>query len=121
MKNLKIEAEKGFRRTLFEPELVDPNLEINFVNDAEGAVKKSQCQLLASQFNRKGNSLNYAMHASKEPGVTHTADLTIFCCNCRVFCSPSMDRTEIQSMESARPKVWIETMDKEATFCASCL
>ena len=35
MKNLKIEAEKGFRRTLFEPELVDPNLEINFVKDAE--------------------------------------------------------------------------------------
>jgi hypothetical protein len=32
-KNLKIEAEKGFRRTLFEPELVDPNKEINFVND----------------------------------------------------------------------------------------
>ena len=39
MKNLKIEAEKGFRRTLFEPELVDPNLEINFVNGAEAAVK----------------------------------------------------------------------------------
>jgi hypothetical protein len=38
-KNLKIEAEKGFRRTLFEPELVDPNLEINFVNDAEAALK----------------------------------------------------------------------------------
>jgi len=33
MKNLKIEAEKGFRRTLFEPELVDPNMEINFVKD----------------------------------------------------------------------------------------
>ena len=32
-KNLKIEAEKGFRRTLFEPELVDPNMEINFVKD----------------------------------------------------------------------------------------
>jgi len=32
IKNLKVEAEKGFRRTLFEPELVDPNLEINFVN-----------------------------------------------------------------------------------------
>jgi len=30
IKNLKIVAEKGFRRTLFEPELVDPNLEINF-------------------------------------------------------------------------------------------
>lgn len=29
-KNLKAEAEKGFRRTLFEPELVDPNVEINF-------------------------------------------------------------------------------------------
>jgi len=35
MKNLKIEAEKGFRRTLFEPELVDPNVEINFVKDLE--------------------------------------------------------------------------------------
>jgi hypothetical protein len=35
MKNLKIEAEKGFRRTLFEPELVDPNMEINFVKDTE--------------------------------------------------------------------------------------
>ena len=31
IKNLKIVAEKGFRRTLFEPELVDPNSEINFV------------------------------------------------------------------------------------------
>lgn len=32
IKNLKIVAEKGFRRTLFEPELVDPNSEINFDN-----------------------------------------------------------------------------------------
>lgn len=32
---MKIEAEKGFRRTLFEPELVGPNLEINFVNGEE--------------------------------------------------------------------------------------
>jgi len=32
---LKIEAEKGFRRTLFEPEIVGPNLEINFVNGEE--------------------------------------------------------------------------------------
>jgi hypothetical protein len=31
------------------------------------------------------------MHVSKEPGVTQTADLTIFCYNCRVFCSPSME------------------------------
>jgi len=31
-----IEAEKGFRRTLFEPELVDPNLEINFDDRSEG-------------------------------------------------------------------------------------
>jgi len=60
------------------------------------------------------------MHVSKEPGVTHTTDLTIFRYNCRVFCSPSME-AEIQSMESARPKVWIETMDKEATSCASYL
>ena len=35
IKNLKIEAEKGFRRTLFEPELVDPNMEINFVKDSK--------------------------------------------------------------------------------------
>lgn len=35
IENLKIEAEKGFRRTLFEPELVGPNLEINFVNGEE--------------------------------------------------------------------------------------
>jgi len=33
VKNLKIEAEKGFKRTLFELELVDPDLEINFVKD----------------------------------------------------------------------------------------
>jgi hypothetical protein len=37
MKNLKIEAEKGFRRTLFEPELVDPNVEINFVKNSMGS------------------------------------------------------------------------------------
>jgi len=37
IKNLKIEAEKGFRRTLFEPELVDPNLEINFENRFKGS------------------------------------------------------------------------------------
>jgi hypothetical protein len=35
LKKLKIEAEKGFRRTLFEPELVDPNTEINFDKDSE--------------------------------------------------------------------------------------
>jgi hypothetical protein len=41
IKNLKIEAEKGFRRTLFEPELVDPNMEINFVKDTEGLFLRS--------------------------------------------------------------------------------
>jgi hypothetical protein len=30
MKNLRIEVEKGFRWTMFGPELVDPNVEINF-------------------------------------------------------------------------------------------
>jgi hypothetical protein len=38
IKNLKIEAEKGFRRTLFEPELVDPNMEINFVKSSMAAM-----------------------------------------------------------------------------------
>jgi len=37
IKNLKIEAEKGFRRTLFEPELVGPNVEINFGNSSMGS------------------------------------------------------------------------------------
>jgi len=40
IKNLKVEAEKGFRRTLFDPELVDPNLEINFVNRFKGEVSR---------------------------------------------------------------------------------
>jgi hypothetical protein len=44
IKNLKIEVEKGFRRTLFEPELVDPNKEINFVNDLKRVTKDySKC------------------------------------------------------------------------------
>jgi len=34
MKNLKIEVEKGFRWTMFGPELVGPNVEINFKNYA---------------------------------------------------------------------------------------
>jgi len=37
IKNLKVEAEKGFRRTLFGPELVDPKMEINFVKDSGGS------------------------------------------------------------------------------------
>jgi hypothetical protein len=89
MKNLKIEAEKGFRRTLFEPELVDPNMEINFVKDSEGSYRL-QVQLWVS-IHRKGNSLNYTIHVNKEPGVTHDADLTTFSCNWRVFFSPSME------------------------------
>jgi hypothetical protein len=36
MKNLKIEVEKGFRWTMFEPELVDPNVKINFDNELNG-------------------------------------------------------------------------------------
>jgi hypothetical protein len=45
---LKFVAVYGFRRTLFEPELVGPNLEINFVNGEEAgpvfkiAVKKQK-------------------------------------------------------------------------------
>jgi hypothetical protein len=38
IKNLKVEAEKGFRRTLFGPELVDPKMEINFVKDSGGSL-----------------------------------------------------------------------------------
>ena len=44
IENLKIEAEKGFRRTLIDPELVDPNLEINFVK-ALGGVREDQGDL----------------------------------------------------------------------------
>lgn len=32
MKNLKTDVEKGFKRTMFELELVDPNGQINFEN-----------------------------------------------------------------------------------------
>jgi len=39
MKLLRIEVEKGFRRTLFEPELVGPNVQINFVNGSRWASK----------------------------------------------------------------------------------
>jgi hypothetical protein len=44
IENLKIEAEKGFRRTLIDPELVDPNLEINFVK-ALGGTREGQGDL----------------------------------------------------------------------------
>ena len=53
MKNLKIEAEKGFRRTLFEPELVDPNVEINFVKDPEGSGASQGKFNFASQFTER--------------------------------------------------------------------
>ena len=83
IKNLKIEAEKGFRRTLFEPELVDPNMEINFVKSIMAAM---QFQHYTS-VHRKGNNLNYIIRAHKETRVTYEAVLTIFSYNCRVFCS----------------------------------
>jgi len=53
MKNLKIEAEKGFRRTLFEPELVDPNVEINFVKDSEGCGATRGKFIFESQFTER--------------------------------------------------------------------
>jgi len=39
------------------------------------------------------------MHVSKESGVTHTTDLTIFRYNCRVFCSPSMEKQKFSPMK----------------------
>ena len=88
MKNLKIEAEKGFRRTLFEPELVDPNMEINFVKGLEASHRAGRCTL--TRIHRKGNILNYNIHVDKESEVTHGADLTMFSYNRRVICSPLM-------------------------------
>jgi len=41
MKNLRIEVEKGFRWTMFGPELVDPNSEINFDDILDGYRKNS--------------------------------------------------------------------------------
>jgi len=91
MKNLKIEAEKGFRRTLFEPELVDPNVEINFVKDSEGWEARADWRVqLRISIHRKGNNLNYIIHVNKESGATHDVDLTMFSYDWRVFCSPSM-------------------------------
>jgi hypothetical protein len=54
IKNFKIEAEKGFRRTLFEPELVDPNVEINFVKDSEGSGRDTRGKFIfESQFTER--------------------------------------------------------------------
>lgn len=86
MKNLKIEAEKGFRRTLFEPELVDPNVQINFDYDIEGFLEVIDNSI--STLHRKGNSLNYTEHVDKESEVTHSADLTMSPYNWRVIYSP---------------------------------
>ena len=88
MKNLKIEAEKGFRRTLFEPELVDPNREINFVNGLEAGFDPGRCTL--TKQSRKGNILNDNVHVFKESEATHGADLTMFAYCRRVLCSPLM-------------------------------
>jgi len=87
-KNLMIEAEKGFRRTLFEPELVDPNLEINFDNRFEGRFRKKFAYATLNQYNRKGNILNYTIHVYKELEATREADSTVYSYNWRVFCSP---------------------------------
>jgi len=40
MEYLRIEVEKGFRWTMFGPELVDPNVEINFDDEFEGYSKE---------------------------------------------------------------------------------
>lgn len=87
MKNLKIEAEKGFRRTLFEPELVDPNMEINFVKSTKAFMHLQLC----TSIHRKGNNLNYIIHLYKEPRVTYNVILTVSSYNCRVFFSTLMD------------------------------
>jgi hypothetical protein len=44
---------KGFRRTLFEPELVDPNVEINFVKDSEGCGATRGKFIFESQFTER--------------------------------------------------------------------
>ena len=87
MKNLKIEAEKGFRRTMFEPELVDPNMEINFVKNSVGL---SSPRYRWVTIRRKGKSLNHTLHVDKESGATHDAGLTMFPSKRRVILSPSM-------------------------------
>jgi len=83
-KNLKIEAEKGFRRTLFEPELVDPNMEINFVKNLMILFKYI---IYIKLYHRKGISLNYTKHVHNEPRVTYEDDLTFFPNSRRAFYS----------------------------------
>jgi hypothetical protein len=92
IENLKIEAEKGFRRTLFEPESVDPNVEINFVNDSKVRLWEQQGDAnFVSSIRRKGNSSNHIIHAVKESRVTYDAGLTIFASDWRVLFSPLME------------------------------
>jgi len=71
---------------LFEPELVDPNVEINFVKGPEASLRAGRGTL--TRIHRKGNILNYNIHVDKESGATHGADLTMFSYNRRVICSP---------------------------------
>jgi hypothetical protein len=75
MKNLKIEAEKGFRRTLFEPEWVGPNWEINFDNGVEAYPRGVQEQLYHLEFIEREIAQIMRDIYFKEPGETHKVGL----------------------------------------------
>jgi hypothetical protein len=109
---LKIEAEKGFRRTLFEPELVDPNVEINFVKNLMGSLLLNESRGIKLLDHRKGNSLNHTIHVHKENEVTHDVDSTIFLYKRRNVCFTSMDTLKFNLrkhfIRSVRLKPWIK-------------
>lgn len=71
IKNLKIEVEKGFRRTLFEPELVDPNLEINSVKNISLLLKLRDKENIHLTIEREMISMISYVEV-KESGATHS-------------------------------------------------
>jgi len=96
---------------LFEPELVDPNVEINFVNNLMGSsLDESRCIKLIDH--RKGNSLNHTIHVHKENEVTHDVDSTIVLYKRRNVCFTSMDTLKFNLRKhftrSVRLKPWIK-------------
>jgi len=74
IKNLKVEVEKGFRRTLFEPELVDPNMEVNSDNWPKGGDSLLHKSNFRHTTHRKGNNLNYIILVEKESRATYDVD-----------------------------------------------
>lgn len=115
MKNMKIEAEKGFRRTLFEPELVDPNMEINFDNDSEEV--SSQLHLMSTlSLPQKGKQFKSYYTCRKGVWGNPRRRLDDASLQLESFLFSLNGAFRPCPLESARLKTWTGTIDKGATY-----